>query len=65
MQSVSLLASAGEDVYLSFLEQNITVTIGTDTPATIQAALEALLTASIYNGEIVAYSDKQLSVLTR
>lgn len=46
VQSVSILASAGEDFFLSFLEQNITVSVGSDTTASIQASLEALLTAS-------------------
>lgn len=44
LQNVTLLGSAGDDVYLSFLGQNVTVTIGTDTLADIEAALEALLT---------------------
>lgn len=44
VQSVALLGASAEPVYLAFLEQNITVTIGTDTPADIQASLEALFT---------------------
>lgn len=44
VQSVSLLGSTGELVYLSFLGQNITVVIGTDTPSTIQSSLESLVT---------------------
>ena len=46
VQSVSILASTGEDFFLSFLEQNITVAVGSDTTASIQTSLEALLTAS-------------------
>ena len=46
VQSVSILASAGEDFFLSFLEQNITVAVGSDTTASIQTSLEATLTAS-------------------
>lgn len=44
VQNVALVGTSGDDVELSFLGQNITVTIGTDTPAAIQASLEALLT---------------------
>lgn len=46
VQSVSILASTGEDFFLSFLEQNITVAVGSDTTASIQTSLEATLTAS-------------------
>lgn len=46
VQSVSILASAGENFFLSFLEQNITVAVGSDTTASIQTYLEALLTVS-------------------
>lgn len=46
VQRVSLLANTGEDVDFVFLEQDITVTVGTDTPADIQAALEDLITVS-------------------
>lgn len=46
VQSVSILASAGESFFLSFLEQNITVDVGSDTTASIQTSLEALLTVS-------------------
>lgn len=48
VQSVSLGGSTGDTVYLSFLEQNTTVVIGTDTAATIQASLEGLVTVSAY-----------------
>ena len=47
VQSVSLLGSTGEEVFISFLEQNITVRIGTDTPTDIRVSLEALITVSI------------------
>lgn len=47
VQSVSLVGLTAETVELSFLEQSITITIGTDTADDIQAALEALLTASV------------------
>lgn len=46
VQSVSLDGASADTVDLSFLEQSITVTIGTDTPDGIQTALEALLTVS-------------------
>ncbi|CAM9800578.1 unnamed protein product [Ectocarpus sp. 6 AP-2014] len=52
VQSAALLGASAEPVYLSFLEQNITVTIGTDTPADIQASLEALLTIGTGNVEV-------------
>lgn len=44
VQDVALLASTGEQFSLSFLEQNITVSVGTDTTDDVQTALEALLT---------------------
>ncbi|CAM9445800.1 unnamed protein product, partial [Laminaria digitata] len=54
VQSVSILASAGEDFFLSFLEQNITVAVGSDTTASIQTSLEALLTIEAGNVEVAS-----------
>lgn len=48
VQAVSLLGSAGDVVDFFLLGQNVTVRIGTDTPATIQSALESLITVRAF-----------------
>lgn len=48
VQAVSLLGSAGDVVDFFLLGQNLTVKIGTDTPATIQSALESLITVRAF-----------------
>ena len=44
VQGVLLLGGKGDAVQLRFLGQSTVVTIGTDTPATVQSALESLVT---------------------
>ncbi|CAM9397977.1 unnamed protein product, partial [Hapterophycus canaliculatus] len=54
VQSVSLLGASGEVVAFSFLGQSVDVTIGTDTPADLQTALEAFLTIGAGNVDVTS-----------
>ena len=44
VQGVLLLGGKGDAVQLRFWGQSIVIKIGTDTPATVQSALESLVT---------------------